>query len=127
MILRRKAARGENSYPRLFIFYKAGRGPSSAIKGAKKAKTATFPSTLRAVQKSAFGGSALLRSVVLNEGLEKLGRAFQGTHIEELAVPSTLRECSAHEFCDCDSLKLVWVEDARIENFRPQVTVPREC
>ena len=57
--------------------------------------------------------------MLLNEGLVILRRAFQGTRIEELAVPSTLREYDTQAFCDCDSLKLVWVEDSRIVSLLP--------
>ena len=42
------------------------------VRGEKSIKTITFPSTVREVSNAAFN-STLLRSIVLNEGLEKLG------------------------------------------------------
>ena len=49
------------------------RDMSSIEKGPKSARTIAFPSTVRAVRDGAFYENDLLRSAVLNEGLETLG------------------------------------------------------
>ena len=41
--------------------------------GSRSTKTVTFPVTVRKVRDGAFGRGNLLRSVVMNEGLERLG------------------------------------------------------
>ena len=49
-----------------------------------------------------------LKSVRLNEGLEKLGKfAFSGTAIEAIELPSTLKRIEAETFSWCRNLKRV--------------------
>ena len=52
---------------------KFDRKMSLVVKGAKEVKTATFPDTAREVQDGVFWGNWQLLSVILNEGLEKIG------------------------------------------------------
>lgn len=57
-----------------------------------------------------------MKRVVLNEGLERLSDhgskcgIFQRSGIEELMLPSTLREISELTFSECTNLKIVWIE-----------------
>ena len=49
-----------------------------------------------------------LKSVQLNEGLEKLGKfAFSGTAIETIELPSTLKRIEVETFSWCGDLKRV--------------------
>ena len=55
------------------------RSMSQLVKGAKGARTVTFPSTVREVEHGIFEGDQSLRSAVLNEGLEQL-REYKVSH-----------------------------------------------
>lgn len=46
---------------------------SQIMTGSRSTQTITFPSTVIRVQVGAFADSPLLKSAILNEGLEKLG------------------------------------------------------
>lgn len=85
---------------------------------ADNARTVTFPSTARAVDKNAFCKLGLLRSAVLNEGLEMLGEcerecveyhcgAFRNTGLQRVVLPSTLRVLGDYTFHDCEALRRV--------------------
>ena len=74
---------------------------SEIAEAAKDVRTATFPSTVREVLQGAFSGTSV-RSAVLNEGLERLGRfgddshnsragVFSGAKQKRVTFPSTLR------------------------------------
>ena len=53
-----------------------------------------------------------LKSVRLNEGLEKLGRhAFHYSAIESIGLPSTLKRVEAETFCSCMNLKNVEISE----------------
>ena len=76
----------------------------SIIRGAGRGRTITFPKTIRRVEAGAFYGNLRTRSVVLNEGMERLGEdtdgtgqirgprgAFDGSRIARVTLPSTLK------------------------------------
>lgn len=74
------------------------RSVSVIVKGTKIAKSITFPGTIKGVCAGAFDEKQHLKSVVLNEGLERLeggddrsGGVFSGTRITKVILPSTLR------------------------------------
>lgn len=76
---------------------KLSRKMAQIVRGAKNVKTITFPSTTRTVSDGAFV-NASLKSVVLNEGLETLGKqqkygcegVFRNTRLRKVKLPSTL-------------------------------------
>ena len=95
------------------------RSVSVLAKGAKDVKTVTFPSTVRAARSGAFSGDygmeRPLESVVLNEGLERLGECasegkdynkgvFCYSRIERITLPSTLRVLGDRAFDRCKRL-----------------------
>ena len=80
----------------------------------------TAPPGLREIGGRAFQECARLKRVVLNEGLETLDDCFdsyfdvyygvfQYCGLEEVTLPSTLREIGAETFCGCDSLRTICV------------------
>ena len=98
---------------------------SIIVNGAKDVKTVTFPSTIRAARSGAFSGEygmeRPLESVVLNEGLERLGACrsdgkdynkgiFGYTKIERITLPSTLKWIEYEAFYDCKDLKSVEIQ-----------------
>ena len=78
------------------------------------------PPGLRKIGEGAFRACENLRRVVLNEGLEKIGiqckshyciGAFGSSKIEEITLPSTLREIDVLTFECCDSLRTIYVRN----------------
>ena len=53
---------------------------------------------------------------MLNEGLEALVDkdcyygVFEGSRIEEIVLPSTLKEVDRFVFCNCNSLRTIYVK-----------------
>lgn len=74
---------------------------------------------MREVSESAFYDCYRLKSVKLNEGLEKLGEketvggeahegnVFARSAVEDVVLPSTLKRLEAQTFCDCKYLKSI--------------------
>lgn len=99
-------------------------------KRAQKAYTITFPSTVKRAQGEAFEKNDWLRSVVLNEGLERLegpgsdeqrGGVFSGTRIKKIALPSTLKIIGDKTFQNCQMLKhAVFREGSRLDKIGAQ-------
>ena len=78
-----------------------GREARTLFRGAG-ARTITFPKTVRTVQDSALRGLRLLRSTVLNEGLETVSEyAFEMSGVESVRVPASVREIGAQAFSEC--------------------------
>lgn len=78
----------------------------------------TAPALLERIMPLAFAGCKGLKCVELNEGLESLGSdayddqtplagVFQGSAVESVKLPSTLRRLGFGTFKDCKSLKRV--------------------
>ena len=75
-----------------------------------------FPSSLRTVHQGAFANCKSLKTAVLNEGLEALGTdecqqngamycgVFQGSALESVQLPKTLRRIEYRAFMDCKRL-----------------------
>lgn len=83
-------------------------------------KYIAFPPFLRTVHQGAFANCKSLKTAVLNEGLEVLGTneyknnngnwykgVFQGSAIESVTLPSTLKRIEYSTFCECVNLKNV--------------------
>ena len=76
-----------------------------------------IPARLNKIESSAFSECKCLNRVEFMEGREALGTAdtgvwntiFQDCGIEEVVLPSTLREISPRVFVDCDALRTVLV------------------
>ena len=79
------------------------------------------PAGLKKICGGAFYSCKRLRRAVLNEGLEALADqrgghidtyygVFQGSRIEEVTLPSTLREIGRNTFKWCSDLKTIYVE-----------------
>lgn len=109
---------------RLFISgTEFNRDISQVIQGAKDVRTITFPDTVRDVPYSAFLHTTLL-SVVLNEGLETLGKCqarvyhevFSHTQLRHVRLPSTLQVLGNGTFLLCENLQeVVFEEGSRLE------------
>ena len=66
--------------PQLFVSEtRFDRNVALVIRGPKTARTVTFPGTVREAQNSAFYCRKKLKAVVLNEGLEALGKCQRGS------------------------------------------------
>ena len=66
--------------PQLFISEtRFDRNMTLVIRGSKTARMVVFPGTVREAQNSAFYCRKKLRAVVLNEGLEALGKCQRGS------------------------------------------------
>ena len=100
---------------------------SEIVEAAKSVKTSTFPSTVREVPQGAFSGTSV-RSAVLNEGLERLGRfrdlscdcrggVFSDTRIMRVTFPSTLKLLGDDTFWKCGELKCATFVGSRLEKF----------
>ena len=71
-VVYRRGGNAKRPCVRLFVSESEfGRDISVLIKGAQ-ARTSTFPNTVREVRSEAFAENECLKSVVLNEGLERL-------------------------------------------------------
>ena len=89
------------------------RDASVIVDGAEDVTTVTFPRTVREVLNSAFAKVAI-RSVVLNEGLEELGKCddvnfgvFYNARLRKVQLPSTLRVLNDKVFGHCEQLRRV--------------------
>lgn len=76
------------------------------------------PPSLKVLRQSAFQDCKSLRYVKLNEGLEVLGTdeypgdwdwcgVFQGSAVEYVELPSTLRRIECSTFAECENLKSI--------------------
>lgn len=91
------------------------------VRGAKNVKIITFPSTARKVLDQAFRNTSL-RSVILNEGLEILGKqkkyvsggAFYNTRLRHVTLPSTLQVLEDSTFCNCSDLRKVVIKEGSV-------------
>ena len=85
--------------------------------GAEEVRTTTFPRTVKSVQDAAFGRRKRLQFVVLNEGLEHVGKlagggqyyggAFEKTRLRHVRLPSTLKTLGDNTFQWCEQLRSV--------------------
>ena len=100
------------------------RSVSTIVKGPKETKLVIFPNTVRQTRAGAFAESPRLKSVVLNEGLEKLERpsddqhsgVFHGTGIEQVMLPKTLLVLGDKAFQNCRMLKrAIFSGESRLE------------
>lgn len=66
--------------PQLFVSEtRFDRNMTLVIRGSKTARTVVFPGTVREAQNKAFCNRKELRAVILNEGLEELGKCQRGS------------------------------------------------
>ena len=84
-------------------------------------RTMIFPNTVRIVFQAAFNNIRILRSVILNEGLEVLGYGeckpdgtlyagvFEGCGLTRVWLPCTLRKIGYNVFKGCERLKGIWL------------------
>ena len=80
------------------------------------AREASLPKSARTVWSRVAKRCPRLRSVVFNEGLERLGEdeppgAFSGSDLREVRLPGTLRKIGSRAFADCQQLVRVWFPD----------------
>ena len=85
--------------------------------GSDGIRTVIFPTTVRTIRRRSFRNIASLRSAVLNRGLEVLGTSeqkpngerysgvFEGSGLERVVFPSTLKKIEFSAFCGCARLK----------------------
>ena len=104
---------------------KLSKDMTSVLSGAEKIRTFTFPSTTRSVQDLAFERRKLMRAVVLNEGLERIGGckdgqqyigAFYKTKLVHITLPSTLTVLGDNTFQWCEQLRsVIFAEGSKLE------------
>ena len=114
-IAQKRIDRGQRLQTRLFICGALlSRDTTVLERGPETAKTVAFPNTTREILDGAFAKTAL-RSIVLNEGLERIGGrqeddggshegAFCSTQIKKIALPSTLKLLGDYTFSRCENL-----------------------
>ena len=74
---------------------------SQITRAKEDVKVIVFPETTKRVLDGAFQNTQLM-SVVLNEGLQKLGRrSFMNSSIESVTIPANTLAIGAEAFCDC--------------------------
>ena len=98
------------------------RSVSVLAKGAENIKLITFPGTVREARDGALSeqgkDARVLESVILNEGLEKLGGlrsedkkchsgAISGTRVRKIVLPSTLKVLGDNTFYNCRSISQI--------------------
>lgn len=81
-----------------------------------------LPASLRTISQGAFARCRSLKRVKFGEGLETLGTndylgggtlgAFEGSAVEHVSLPSTLRRIEYSAFEDCKNLKSIELPDA---------------
>ena len=80
--------------------------------GTNDARTVVLPLATRKLENSAFENRKSLRSIIMNEGLEDVGRAsLSGTSLRELALPSTLRVLRCDAIKECQKIQAIRVAD----------------
>lgn len=95
---------------------------SALVRRAENAKTIIFPTTVKEAKIGTFSNERektdALESVILNEGLEKLGECKRGntnhyegvfcqSQIKRITLPSTLRILGDFTFEDCEHLSQI--------------------
>lgn len=119
---------------------------SRVVRKTDGARTLALPNSAREVLDGAFGENRRLRSVILNEGLETLGRCadedgrrhsgvFSNSQLRQIALPSTLRVLGDGAFDRCRELSRVAIrEDSALERIGAhsfsesgveKITIPR--
>lgn len=109
------------------------RSISLFAKAAEGIKLVTTPSTVKETRYDTFVENWELKSVVLNEGLERLGELegndqnkpegmFGNTKIKRITLPSTLQILGDNAFCQCAELKCV-----NFRNGSKLETIGRHC
>ena len=110
-IVYRRNEKTKQSVVRLFVSeMEFNRDISILVKGAQTARTVAFPTTLKKASGGVFENNTFLKSVILNEGLERLGGTgdskqhsgvFGNTLIQKIILPSTLRVLGNYTFYEC--------------------------
>ena len=87
-------------------------------------RSAEFPASLRTVAQTAFTMCESLRTVKFGEGLEVLGTneysddgkllygVFEGSSIESVELPSTIKRIEYSAFANCENLKSIGFPDS---------------
>ena len=63
-----------------------------------------------------------LKSVEISRGVEYIGKeCLKGSGVEEITLPSTLKEIEEDAFYNCENLKTVWIEEGCTLNVKKYV------
>lgn len=112
----RRAVQETTRTPRLLVSEtELSRDMSAVVCGYAKVRTILFPNTVRVIWDGAFCKNNALKSAVLNEGLETLGKyqknssykitgAFSNTELQQITLPSTLEDLGKDTFNNCQNL-----------------------
>ncbi|RCJ02458.1 leucine-rich repeat domain-containing protein, partial [Metamycoplasma hominis] len=64
------------------------------------------------MDKSTFSGCGILKEVILNEGLERIGaETFVSAKIWSITIPSSVKEIDKSTFSGCTNLKEVFLNE----------------
>ena len=81
-----------------------------------------FPSTLRAIEYSAFYDCRSLRSAKLPEGLMKVGKqCFYETGLEEVVLSAGLKDIGDGAFYGYNNPKVIWADSDRIADVKSAI------
>ena len=74
------------------------------------------------IEEKTFADCRNLRNVEIAEGTERIEyECFRGSRLEEITLPSTLKEMGSDVFRDCSDLETVWVEEGCALDVREHV------
>lgn len=89
-----------------------GREYEGAVFERTAIKNIRIPSTLKRLERSTFYHCSDLECVELLSGVEYIGQeCFGNSYLQQLMLPSTVKEICENAMDECDYLKLIWVED----------------
>lgn len=87
----------------------------------------TIPSTLKVLEEGTFQSCKTLKSVELQQGLERIEKdCFASSGLERITLPRSLADISTSAFSDCENLRKIYVEDgcnARLSDVEKSASV----
>ena len=100
------------------------RDVGSVIRASDGVRTVILPKTVKSVEKGAFSRISSLKSILLDENLEKIDKdAFYESELRKISLRKGLKSLEKSTFCRCKNLKSVFVEDACPVDVRRFVSV----
>ncbi|TWH57574.1 Bacterial surface proteins containing Ig-like domains [Desulfitobacterium sp. LBE] len=102
--------------PRILGGYTVGAIRSHAFAQNPSIRRVRIPGTVQTIGNNAFYYCALLREVILEEGIRDIGvNAFAGTGIRELVVPQSVTWIQDAAFAGCQELQSATVKSSNLE------------
>ncbi|KTE89382.1 hypothetical protein AT727_13370 [Desulfitobacterium hafniense] len=106
----------ELEIPRILGGYTVGAIRSHAFAKNPSIRSVRIPGTVQTIGNNAFYYCALLREVILEEGIRDIGvNAFAGTGLRELVVPQSVTRIQDAAFADCQELQSATIKSGNLE------------